>query len=1277
MMMQKFSLAISILLLSFFALARKPQGPTITTTKFGTRPVNLFYFDDSDTILFHDIDTGDVQSSYNAGKTWTVVEGPDGQMRHAAQMIQPHPYNNKTAIVLTAGKTQWITEDAAQSWRPFQVDGNVMPLGSLVFHGKNPNKAMLHVIVCELDLCERKTYYTIDRFRTLSHMINDARDCLWAVSTPTFGDGLDLAPEIENRIFCITPGPRSPHENIFLQSDHFFQDGSVTEVPLNGGRAISGALRVVGVQKFLLTAVKSKRTSELALYVSVDGGNWHRAEFESHKLEEDAYTVLESTSYSIQIDVSDSHEYGSAMGVLFTSNSNGTYFTRNTEHVNRNDMGTVDFEKIAGIDGVMLVNTVSNWKEFERAHGGAKRLVSAISFDDGRSFQNLTVDGKRLHLHSVTDLTNSGRVFSSPAPGLVMGTGNTGDYLKNYHDGDLYVSNDGGRTWRKALNHAHKYEFGDQGSLLVAIYDEGETDEISYSVNHGKDWETAKLEAKIRALELTTTADSTSLKFVLVGVSKHSEYHIISIDFSGLHERHCDANDFEEWPVRLDENGEPACLMGKKQFYRRRKADAHCFINEEFKDPVPTFEPCKCSEQDFECDFNFVRSLDGQTCEQARPLSVPPGVCKKPTDTYLGTSGFRLIPGNTCSRDGGKELDKKIERQCSADSNSPTRNGITVEKSIFSTDKYRSYFYLPRGESSSGDDETVIVLTDEQEVYISHDHGKNWKQILDGAIFVRFIPHRFFDDIVFFLTGSTTGLYTIDRGKTFHKFTVPVPPNRDNLPPMVFHPHNKDWIIWLGADECDLPTGNCHTVAYYSLNRGAKWDLLMRYAQKCEFAPRDNRERGDQLVFCTQFENENPSSHHLQLLSSVDWFTKSTVHMKNILSFATMSEFIIVATKANQTLKVDASVDGLTFAEAKFPSNFIVPYQQAYTVLDSSTHAVFLHVTVSGAEDHEHGSIMKSNSNGTSYVLSLNAVNRNRNGFVDFEKMLSLEGVALANVVSNADELVTGGKKQLKTYITHNDGAQWALVPPPAKDSDGRDFGCNTDSGKVKDECSLNLHAFTERRDFRDTYSSPSAIGMMIALGNVGNQLEHRSEANTFLTRDGGVTWYEVRKGTYMWEFGDQGSIIVLVPESRPTKKLLYSLDEGNIWNEFQFTDVEMQIDDISTIPSDNSRNFLLWGKEVGPTSKAGFAVVNVDFTGLKERTNKCKFQVDKPEADDYYLWEPKHPLQSDNCLFGHVAQYRRKRPEAQCYNDESIHHLGPYSKNCECTRMDYEWYGF
>lgn len=65
----------------------------------------------------------------------------------------------------------------------------------------------------------------------------------------------------------------------------------------------------------------------------------------------------------------------------------------------------------------------------------------------------------------------------------------------------------------------------------------------------------------------------------------------------------------------------------------------------------------------FVSDYNFVRQ--GDNCVPVGPEPIPAGVCADPAGKYMGSSGYRRIPGNTCDRDKGKKKDDKIEKQCS------------------------------------------------------------------------------------------------------------------------------------------------------------------------------------------------------------------------------------------------------------------------------------------------------------------------------------------------------------------------------------------------------------------------------------------------------------------------------------------------------------------------------------------------------------------------------------------------------------------------------------
>jgi len=1251
-------------ILALQSAAAKKDQPEVSEYKFDGEPTNLLYFEDSDVILVTDYRSQTVFQSNDAGKKWSPVEGVG---ERDVFVVQKHPYNNKIAVIVGNAKTSWITKDQGETWTSFKVPEEPQPNSAVLsFHASDPDRMLFLAEKCEHG-CVPMVYYTTDGFKTDPKFLGEGLvSCLWAKSTDLFATSDEKLDE--NKILCVAEGEfeNSPSKYRVLMSDDYFD--TTQEPHMSDNRAVSGVTNLAAVKGYIVFAAKSERTTEMALYVSNNTQVWHRAEFGEHKIEEDAYTLLESTNYSMQVDVMTTKPVN-PMGTLLTSNSNGTFFTKNVEHTNRNEQGYVDFEKIANIQGVVLVNVVDNWEEIDRSFLADKKIKSQISFDDGHTWGELTVkEGrKQLHLHSVTSQHNVGRIFSSPAPGIVMGIGNTGDYLSSYEKGDLYVSHDAGLHWTLALESPHLYEFGAQGSILVAVED-AVTDTIKWSLDYGKKWEKMKLEHKFTPIALTTTPDSTSLKFLMEatrGSGSKLEPYLYALDFNDLHEDVCKEKDMEKWPARVDEKGEPICVMGHIQYFWRREADKHCIVKSAaFEDPRMEMEDCKCTKEDFECDYNFVRK-DGE-CVPSGVLQPPSGVCKGDKTTFKGPSGYRLIPGNTCERKNGIALDEQEKEWDCSDARKPIASGeISHTTTPFKAGKVLEYYYLEREESSTGDDETIIMRTDRDQVFLTHDHGKNWKQVLEGEKIEAVYPHRYINDVVYLITRGKTVHYTTDRGRSFHEFKAPAPPTRDRLPILVFHPTQKNWLIWTGSRDCSL-FGDCENIAFYSTHNGEEWHPLLDSVSKCQFAYHEERADLEKLVVCEAISDKKGSP--LSLVSSNDWFEHSTMLKENVINFAAMAEYIIVAVRDDdkESLKVDASIDGVSFADAKFPPDFKVPHQSAYTVLDSSTHAVFLHVTVNGEDGLEYGSILKSNSNGTSYVTSADFVNTNSGRYVDFEKMQGIEGVAIINRVANSKTLNEDGKKKIKTYITHNDGSAWDLIARPENPQRGEHFKC---SGNI-DDCSLHLHGFSERTDWRISYSSPSAVGLMMATGNVGEHLGRVDDADTFVTRDGGLTWHLAQRGIYKWEYGDQGSIIVIVKSGEPTNTVLYSLNEGVDWIEYEFSEKMMLIDDISTVPSDTSRNFILWGA-IG----RDVAAINLDFSDMKERSEQCKLDEDHPDSSDsdYVLWSPKHPGSDDDCLFGHVAQYHRKKPDAQCYNGRSINHLHRILQTCECTREDFE----
>ncbi|SNX87401.1 related to VPS10 domain-containing receptor SorCS1 precursor [Melanopsichium pennsylvanicum] len=1283
-----------------WALLISAANPTVKTTRFSHLPSKIHYFDDSPVILYHDAVSSTVHISQDEGATFSLITSIPSSK---ASLLVSHPFDPKTAFILSKDTSHYRTSDRGKTWQefltphppatragpPMEFHADPKHWDYIIFTGKK----------CSMwtpwggRVCHDEAYVTTDGFRTNPAVLLEfVMHCNWAKATPE----METKEEAMKRIFCIawedatdaTKKRRSATDGgatRLFQSDDFFKTKKMVDLGL--GRNAKQFAGLGPSKRFLVTALRdsqggsSKAGTEMALFVTKDGVQWDKAKFpHGSELRENAYTVVDSTSHSIMIDVVDS-VYDNT-GVLFTSDSTGTQFVESLRGTRRTTTGLVDFEHLVKIDGVGIANVQSE------ADGGGD-VRSMITFDDGSSWHTLappTTDdqGKRidcdpadtkncaLHLWSVSGKTNVGKLFSSVAPGFVMGVGTIGKGLKDYAECDTFLSTDAGRTWKMVTRDAHKYEFGDQGSVLVMIDDEDVTDHVSYSTNFGKDWHKLSLGLKLRAKVLTTIPDSTSLKFLLIGSQSRSQAGnndrnvAVFLDFATMKKRKCGDGDMERWYVQAKEEG--SCLMGHKQWYRRRKPDADCFLMDKFRDPEGKEDPCPCTDADYECDFGFARDSKGE-CIAMGNEHIPEGACTKPDDTYLGSSGYRKVPGNTCDPAKGIRKDEKTRKSCSG-KNLP-QEGKVLHKSFTLPSLVVDKMYFP--ESSS-----VLVQLADGTVFQSLNDGYSWKQLVADGLpssaedrFLSMALHAYDKERGYLITAGQRVFYTTDQGASWNWFTAPLPANGLGIGILDFHPDKSDWLIWTGSRDCTFSIGkDCHAEAWYSTDNGRDWDKIETYVRTCSWA-RDKKLKMDaRTIFCESYRDKQgnqrdfSAANRLQLIRGEDYYRKRNRVFDAIVGFAVFEQYLVVAeyvaTSSTPSLKLHVSLDGRNFAEIHFPAGMELG-TRAYTVLDSVTDAIFLHFTTHSETGSEWGTLLKSNSNGTYYAQSLDFVNRNDKGFVDFEKMLGLDGVAVVNVVDNPDDASVSRQKDLVTRITHNDGGRWKSLVPPSRDVYGQPYECN------KVGCDLHLHGFTERDDPRNTYSSPSAVGLMMGVGNVGRKLAPYRDSDTFLTRDGGFTWEEVHKDAHKWEFGDQGSIIVLVNDEQATDIVLYSLNEGVSWESYQFGE-KMRISQILNDPEDTHRRFILLGTPSGSATKT--VSIYLDFSALEKR--KCVLNVAKPEVDDFELWSPSEE-RAEQCLFGRQTYYYRRKRRADCYVGEKI--IQPHSviRNCSCSEADFE----
>lgn len=114
-------------------------------------------------------------------------------------------------------------------------------------------------------------------------------------------------------------------------------------------------------------------------------------------------------------------------------------------------------------------------------------------------------------------------------------------------------------------------------------------------------------------------------------------------------------------------------------------------------------------------------------------------------------------------------------------------------------------------------------------------------------------------------------------------------------------------------------------------------------------------------------------------------------------------------------------------------------------------------------------------------------------------------------------------------------------------------------------------------KHFAPPYSQERAVGLVLAVGNVGQQMDIEVKGgskrkSTFLSRDGGLTWAEVSKVPLIYEIGDHGALIVAAPNTISTKQIRYSWNEGKTWEKLTVSDTPIFVDNIIIEPKSSSQ---------------------------------------------------------------------------------------------------------
>lgn len=1201
----------------------------------------ISYFEGSSSLLAL-FDTS-VAISTDDGESWNEIPGFD---KNSPAIIEMDPYFPERAFVFLDGSTHMVTNDRGKTWQKFEIaSGKDQPVSSwdyvrVGYNAFNKDLVLLTVKHCSphIPQCGTEIFFTKDNFKNNPKLLYpEAESCVFARSNKDFN--MLVNPYT---IFCSKNEVNSFGHVVkseLLKSTNFFKSSeSIKNEDLKNGEIIE--VRVESA--FLVVALKKDKfsQSQVSLLVSKDAVEFNSADIE-FEITYGAIIFLKSSPTSLRLSLF-SRGRNAKASIIHFSDSSGLKFRKIAQ------IGFLSALNPSNVDGVWFANIQHSEKSVD--------FPTRYSFDDGKTWDPLEIidddDCKLANGCSFHFLPEGGADLVSPfkkTPNILVAIGTKGSSYNEKLKVGTYVSRNGGASWKLAVEGMAAVSYADQGNVIVAVPLENEETalkKLHFSLDQGNLWSEYELEQAITPMDIAVLSDLSSTKVVVLGRngSKSIAYSIDFKDaFSG---KTCGNDDFEIVDTRVTaEAGGPTCVNGQKMSFSRRKQDAQCLVKSSSKPVEVKRIPCSCTESDLECGPFFRLSEKGACVPIKEKISQ---LCQSSKRKTVKLVHQQQMAGNGCVADKpSKPDDMLVEFNCQTIEEEKGEESISVKLSKLDG-VFDQYSYVESVNMTSN----ILVHTKNKVVHASNNGG------------VSFVDVPVDDDILFFLVGpvnetavlvSMKYLYvSSDGGNTFTKLQSPGIPTTAGLP-IIFDPRDSQKFMFISADQLDS-----EGTPYYTEDGGSSFNKMPISANLCEYvASLVGSEQN--LIYCVVSNNGKK-----KLVSTTDYFKTTTEVYENVLSFAVKPDFVLVATITDsKALELKVTSDGSTFADAYFPSDFSVEAQSTYTILDSHRHSVFLHLTTDRLEGREVGALLKSNSNGTSYVLSLDNVNRDRRGYVDYDRIDILEGVIIANTVSNPGS--KDGKK-LKTQISYNDGSQWSYLSPPYVDSTGKKYSC---IGSSLAKCSLNLHGFTERPDYRDTFSSSSAIGFLIGVGNVGESLGSYKDASTFISADGGITWKEISKGVFMWEYGDRGTILLLVSATEATDEFLFSTDDGNTWQTHKFADKPVIVRDLATVPTDTARKFVIFAQDEKDLTST--LLYSLDFTKFYKR--QCQIDLDHPLSDDFDYWTPTHPESSDRCLFGHESSYLRRAPgHYDCFIGAApLNHGMKIVRNCKCTRRDYE----
>ncbi|KAG1664895.1 hypothetical protein FOA52_006241 [Chlamydomonas sp. UWO 241] len=479
----------------------------------------------------------------------------------------------------------------------------------------------------------------------------------------------------------------------------------------------------------------------------------------------------------------------------------------------------------------------------------------------------------------------------------------------------------------------------------------------------------------------------------------------------------------------------------------------------------------------------------------------------------------------------------------------------------------------------------------------------------------------------------------------------------------------------------------------------------------------------DETVLATMYEKpgdyDHPWDKDVHFVTTHDLFSNHKVVVRCGNMFEVIGNSVFLAYSNSCPTDIDGSprrphqsfsgvvlytsVDGaVSFEQGCVP---VALKQEGYEMLtthDSTGVQIIVDFKVGGGKGPSlfASSVYTAGPRDAIYTLSLTNVYRAPMGMgSDYARVEGLPGVYIANQLlpRSGDDYeydIDTGAPLVESRITFNGGGNWARIPAPKTFNSAK---CNRCTGP---DCFLHLRGTSTwasaSASMPAVYSSPSAPGIVMATGvsaSSGGGLEDDDGGLcTWLSTDGGISWKDAAEGSWVYEYADFGSTIVMARHSgwrgEAADEVRFSVDNGACWYSVPL-ETAMFVENIRIEPDGQRPRVVVHGSacdksvsdkcSLDATNRTSASVPGIMYmVDVQELLAGKMSQCTEAEYEWWFVPESSGS-KSAKCFLGRKTYIRRRGESKLCFNGPDwVRPPSLSNEVCACTALDVECdYGY